>query len=64
VRKNYMCSCGCYKPPGRGIKQKVVREQAAPRVDVPGRRFVAERHVTGRSFGYAPSSGYCSLEHI
>lgn len=62
IKGKSVASCGCYRPPGRAIKQpKVVEQKPAP---TPGARLVRERHVQGRSFGYAPSTGVCSLEYV
>jgi hypothetical protein len=62
IKESHMCSCGCYKPPGRAEKQKrVVVEKPAP---TPGARLVHERHVEGHSFGYAPSNLCSLLEYV
>lgn len=48
-------SCGCHM--GHSTDSHDKRP-------TPGARLVRERHVEGRSFGYAPSSGRCSLEYV
>jgi hypothetical protein len=48
-------SCGCHMRAALEVVEVEAR---------PGARLVRERHVEGKSFGYAPSSGRCSLEYV
>ena len=63
-------SCGCLRPGVQPGKRDLSRLAEQNRAFVPesmrglAGTVIGEKHAKGRSFGYAPSTGVCSLEYV